>query len=62
MLGGEKKHKKTEIQKYRSMEQDKSPEINPSTYGKRRKKTYNAGKTISSINGAGKTGQQHVRE
>ena len=43
-----------------------SPEINPctsghQTYDKGGKK-YNGEKTVSSINGAGKTGQLHVKE
>ena len=50
--------------KYRSMEQDKSPEINPCTCV-----TYEKGskdiqwrKTVSLITGAGKTGQLHLKE
>ena len=43
-----------------------SPEINPWTYGQlindKEAKLYNGEKTASSINGAGKTGQLHVRE
>ena len=45
-----------------------SPEINPCTYGqliydKRDKNIlYNDEKTVSSISGAGKTGQLHVKE
>ena len=53
--------------KYRPMEQDReSREINPCTYGylifdKGGKNTHGA-KTASSINGAGKPGQLHVKE
>ena len=43
-----------------------SPEINPCTYGylifDKRVRIYNGAKTTSSINGAGKTGQLHVKE
>ena len=43
-----------------------SPEINPSTYGylifTKEARIYNGAKTASSINGAGKTGQLHVKE
>ena len=44
-----------------------SPEINPNTYvqliyGKAGKNTYSGGKIVSSISGAGKTGQLHLRE
>ena len=43
-----------------------SPEINPSTYGyfifDKEGKNIQWGKTASSINGAGKTGQLHVKE
>ena len=42
------------------------PEINPCTYGylifDKGGKKYNGAKTVSSINGAGKTGQLHVKE
>ena len=47
------------------MEQDKSPEINPHTYGQSKTKEariHNGEKTDSSISGAGKTGQLHVKE
>ena len=53
-------------QKYRPMEQDRKPEINPCTYGylifDKEARLYNGAKTASSINGAGKTGQLHVKE
>ena len=43
-----------------------SPEINPHTYGylilAKEARIYNGAKTASSINGAGKTGQLHVKE
>ena len=43
-----------------------SPEINPCTNGSlfltRQARIYNGAKTASSINGAGKTGEQHVKE
>ena len=43
-----------------------SPEIYPRTYGKlvydKGARIYNGEKTDSSINGAGKTGQLHVKE
>ena len=41
-----------------------SPEINPHTYGQLTKeaRVYNGEKTVSSISGAGKTGQLHVKE
>ena len=45
-------------QKYRSMEQDRKPRINPRTYGH----LIYEEKTVSSISGAGKTGQLHVNE
>ena len=48
-------------QKYRSMEQNRSPEINPRTYGTlsltKEARIYNGEKTISLTSGAGKTGQ-----
>ena len=54
-------------QTYRSVEQDKSPEINQCTYGqliynKRGKTIYNGEKAVSSINGVGKTGQLLVKK
>ena len=43
-----------------------TPEINPCTYGQlimtKEARIYNGGKTASSISGAGKTGQLHVKE
>ena len=43
-----------------------SPEINPCTYGTlfltKEERIYNGAKRASSINGAGKTGQLHVKE
>ena len=43
-----------------------SPEINPCTYGylifDKEARIYNGAKTASSINGAGKTEQLHVKE
>ena len=43
-----------------------SPEINPCTYGylifANEARIYNGAKTASSINGAGKTGQLHIKE
>ena len=43
-----------------------SPEINPYSYWyiifAKRARIYNGAKTPSSINGAGKTGQPHVKE
>ena len=53
-------------QKYRPMEQDRKPEINPCTYGylifDKGGKKYNGAKTTSSINGAWKTGQLYIKE
>ena len=56
-------------QKYRLMEQDRKPrEINPHTYGQLiydkggKDILHNGEKIASSISGAGKTGQLHVKE
>ena len=53
-------------QKYRSMDRTEIPEINPHTYGHliliKEAKIYNGEKAVSSISGAGKTGQLHVKE
>ena len=53
-------------QKYRSTEQDRSPEINPHTQGQlicdKGGKIYNGEKTVSSISGTGKTGKLHVKK
>ena len=53
-------------QKHRSVEQIKSPEINPHTYGHlsstKEARIYNGKKTTSLTSGAGKTGQPLIKE
>ena len=48
------------------MEQNREPKISPYTYSQliydKRGRLYNGEKTDSSISGAGKTGQLHVKE
>jgi len=51
-------------QKYRPMEQDKKPQNKPmdTLFLTKEARIYNGAKITSSINGAGKTGQLHVKE
>ena len=53
-------------QKYSSMEQNREPRKNPCTHGylifDKGSKNINGAKIASSINGAGKTGQLHIKE
>ena len=53
-------------QKYRSMEQDRKPRDKPthilaSLFLIKEARIYNEEETVSSISGAGKTGQVHVK-
>ena len=52
----------TKNQKYRSINRIESPGTNPRTDMTKEARTYSGGKTVSSINAAGKTGQLHGKE
>ena len=56
----------TQKQTYRSMKQDRKPRNNPHTCGQliydKGGKNIHGEKAVSSISGAGKTGQLHVKE
>ena len=49
-------------QKYRSMEQDRKPRNKPMLLWTKEAGQHNVGKTVSSTNGAGKTGQPYVKK
>ena len=52
-----------QTQKYRPMEQDRKPINKPiHIFLTKEERIYNGSKTASSINGAGKNGQLHVKE